>query len=170
MIYFLVDAITAWTTNSMYWTLVYTTGSYSLWHLGMWQYVSESKKVTGNICYVFLITWPVGLVTLGLVAFCCSIGVYHRELISSSGGLWCYWLAKYRASLAWEGQASGWFPDDMLTPRNLTQSTPNAPCCRHSKISPVYGVFQPVSMVLCCFCGISDGFEENHILFGVRVY
>ena len=41
-------------------------------------------------------------------------------------------------------------------------------CCRHSKMSPVYGVFHPVYMVLWCLCGISDGFVENHILFCVR--
>ena len=35
-------------------------------------------------------------------------------------------------------------------------------------MSPVYGVLHPVSMVLWCCYGISDGFVENHILFCVR--
>ena len=35
-------------------------------------------------------------------------------------------------------------------------------------MSPVYGVLHPVSMVLWCCYGTSDGFVENHILFCVR--
>ena len=37
-----------------------------------------------------------------------------------------------------------WFPDDMLAPRHLTQHTLNTPCCRHSRMSPVYELFHPV--------------------------
>ena len=41
---------------------------------GIWQYICESENVAGKFCYVFF-ALPIGLVTFGLVALCCSINV-----------------------------------------------------------------------------------------------
>ena len=98
-----------------------------------------------------------------------SLSIIHWNRWYSPSGETCkLWYMTFHVSKTRfvSNMATGW--KTFRTDWNYCKQVQINICCRHSKMSPVYEVFYPVSMVLLCLYGISAGFVDNHILFRVR--
>ena len=99
--------------------------------------------IFGLSCTSMKQSWHIFLASTKLILWVLHSAAHAFLLTSSARDIFAMGIivVKHPKSLAW-------FPYDMLAPRHLTQRTLNTPCCRHSRMSPVYELFHPVFMVL----------------------
>ena len=159
LIYFLVDVVIPWSSepaSSMWWTLHITAISSSVF--GIRQYICKIK----NVCRKYLLRFfalPIGLVTLGLLAFCCSnfviIGSWF--LCIDIGSIWCYWFADLRVWNVLPVCWSSWCCSLFLPSHNVCGPWWCTVCkfltCIHIHIHRLYSCFNSTTFSVCSMLG-----------------